>query len=797
MKRYILLLATLCLTVVAQAQTSKTLSGCIVDENGNAIESAVVSWLALPDSTLIVNGISDVTGHFSLVAPKALPDSTVLVLSCIGYARKVVPIEGNNGGEQRIVLAEISHHLEGVTVTAKSTMKGLPGGYAFTPGGTDLLLPDGNELLKNVPMLSGQFGSYTLLGKKDAKVYINGRDPYMDASMIHDLLSAVKPSDIERVELIFNPGSKQSASDDSGIVNIILKRRPDFGFNGSVYLMGIEKNNRIITNDYLNLNYSHGKFRFLTSLGLELTNRYGKYESEYNYFDTNTTSSNLMVSKVRTWAPSVGLLASYELTQKSTIGARVNEKMKVSKNSDFTQSKTVDATSAITEITSDRICRTPFGTETNATLFYYYRTDKRGGGLDVSLNYSNSQSPTRDTMTYVGAEQIAGAYVPFLQNTESTINAWQADAKYQHNFSDGSSLSFGAQWNFSRTDRDYLRAEKTNGVFVRDDGQSNRFVYDETVSAVFVSYEREWNKMLDTSVGLRGEHTHVKGDLRTTGEVFKNNYFRLMPNASMNLNMAEGKHIVGLDYSTRLFRPFYSILNPFKVWISSNTYKMGNPDLLADYTHDLQLRYTLLGKYTLMVDGSWSPHLFADFTTSDGQNNTVISYRTFGRSQLYGMRLSGRQSFLKGRLRMSAEFGAHYFDYKGTLQEVQNSNHGWQFSCEESVSGYLDRNFTSGVSVAHSWSGRHTEPARVDDPQHYLSFSAWKVFKWNGQLQLQFSTVLPSECGKSFDMTGYHYVSRMRNSQSMVSIAYYQTFGKSRVKNARAHAGNSFSNRMK
>ncbi len=209
------------------------------------------------------------------------------------------------------------------------------------------------------------------------------------------------------------------------------------------------------------------------------------------------------------------------------------------------------------------------------------------------------------------------------------------------------------------------------------------------------------------------------------------------------------------------------------------------------------VRYTLLGKYTLMVDGSWSPHLFADFTTSDGQNNTVISYRTFGRSQLYGMRLSGRQSFLKGRLRLSAEFGAHYFDYKGSLQDVQNSNHGWQFSCEESVSGYLDRNFTSGVSVAHSWSGRHTEPARVDDPQHYLSFSAWKVFKWNGQLQLQFSTVLPSECGKSFDMTGYHYVSRMRNSQSMVSIAYYQTFGKSRVKNARGHAGNSFSNRMK
>lgn len=796
MRRYLFLLVTLYLTVLVQAQTIKSLSGTIVDESGTAIESAVISWLSLPDSTLIVNGISDATGHFSVSSPKSISDNSVLVLSCIGYARSVMPIDKGRVGELHIVLKEISHHLEGVTVTAKSTLKGVPGGYAFSPGGADLLLPDGNELLKNVPMLSGDFGSFYLLGKKDAKVYINGRDPYMDASMIHDLLSAVKPSDIERVELIFNPGSRQSASDDRGIVNIVLKHRPDFGFNGSVYVMGVEKDGRIINDDYLNLNYSHGRFRMATSIGSELTNRYGKYETEYNYFDTNTTATNMMVSRIKKWTPTIGLLASYDLSQKSTIGASVNEKMTVSKNTDFTQSKTTGASGAISEITSDRICRTPFGTKTDVTLFYYLNTDNRGGGLDVSLNYSNSQSPTRDTMSYVGVEQMADAYVPFLQNTESTINAWQADAQYKQNFSDGSDLSFGAQWNFSRTDRDFLRAEKTNGIFVRDDGQSNRFVYDETVSAMFVSYNRKWNKVFNMSVGLRGEHTHIKGDLRTTGETFKNNYFRLLPNASLNFNMADGKHIVGLDYSTRLFRPFYNILNPFKVWTSSNTYTVGNPDLLADYTHNLDLRYTLLGKYTLMMSGSWSPHLFADFTTSDGQNNTVISYQTFGRSQNYQMMLSGRHSLLGGRLRLSAEVGVRYHDYKGTLQNVQSSSHGWQFSSEESVSGYLDKQYTSGVTLRHSWTGRHVEPARVDEPRHSLSFSAWKMFKWNGQLQLQVSTILPSDGTKSFDMTGYHYVSRMRNSQTMVSIAYYQTFGKMRVKDARSHAGNSYSNRM-
>ena len=376
------------------------------------------------------------------------------------------------------------------------------------------------------------------------------------------------------------------------------------------------------------------------------------------------------------------------------------------------------------------------------------------------------------------------------------INAWQADVQYKKNFKNASSLSFGARWNSTRTDKDLLHADLSNGNYVRDDGQSNRFIYDEMVSALFVSYNRVWNKVISSSIGLRGEHTHIQGDLHTTNEVFRNNYFNVLPNASLGITLAEGKHMLGLDYSSRLFRPFYQFLNPFKIWTSATTYRMGNPDLEATYTHALDFRYILLGKYALALSGMWSPKSFADFTTSDGQNNTVVSYRTFGRQRYFEAKLAGQQSFLRGHLRASANVGAGYHNYKINVQNVESIKHGWQFTVNGSVNAYLGKLYKSGLTAYYLWQGRHTEAARVDNAGHYLSVSAWTIFKWSGQLSLSYSVNIPGDHTYTFDLPNYRYISHSQSGASVISVTYVQTFGKKKVKDAKGHLGNTFSGRM-
>lgn len=179
--------------------------GRVTDGGGKPIEGVVASWLSLSDSTLIANAVTDSTGVFVLEADKSALDNTAVVASCIGYERQSVALGGGNE-DILIKLKETSHQLNGVTVTAKSSVKGVPGGFAFTPGGAEMLLQNGLELLKVTPMLDVQ-GDVQILGKGAANVYINGHDPHMPVGMVLEMLRTVPPKNIQRIEIMYNAGA--------------------------------------------------------------------------------------------------------------------------------------------------------------------------------------------------------------------------------------------------------------------------------------------------------------------------------------------------------------------------------------------------------------------------------------------------------------------------------------------------------------------------------------------------------------------------------------------------------------
>lgn len=241
MKNYFfILLAAFLMISTSSLADNKSVKGRVTGMDGEPIEGVVTSWL-LSDSTLIANAVTDSTGVFVLAANIGMPDSTMIVASCIGYEKQKVVL-GKADENIIIRLKETSHHLKGVTVTGKSTVKGMPGGFAFTPGGAEMLLQNGLELLKVTPMLDVQNG-VNIFGKGGAKVYINGRDPHISANMVLEMLRLVPPKDIKRVEILYNPGSSLRASDQSGIVNIVMKR-PDYGWMGQACVDATYQNER-------------------------------------------------------------------------------------------------------------------------------------------------------------------------------------------------------------------------------------------------------------------------------------------------------------------------------------------------------------------------------------------------------------------------------------------------------------------------------------------------------------------------------------------------------------------------
>ena len=89
-----------------------------------------------------------------------------------------------------------------------------------------------SDVLNNLPSIAvDPEGQVSLRGSENVVIWINGK-PSSLTSRDPDALRKLQGNLIERVEVITNPSSRYDAAGDAGIINIILKKDVDTGFNG-------------------------------------------------------------------------------------------------------------------------------------------------------------------------------------------------------------------------------------------------------------------------------------------------------------------------------------------------------------------------------------------------------------------------------------------------------------------------------------------------------------------------------------------------------------------------------------
>lgn len=89
------------------------------------------------------------------------------------------------------------------------------------------------DVLGKVPAVSvAPSGAVTLLGADNVTIQINGQP--VPGDNLEQVLRGITGAEVERIEVITNPGAQYSAAASGGIINIITRRRIDTGFSGSV-----------------------------------------------------------------------------------------------------------------------------------------------------------------------------------------------------------------------------------------------------------------------------------------------------------------------------------------------------------------------------------------------------------------------------------------------------------------------------------------------------------------------------------------------------------------------------------
>jgi ferric enterobactin receptor len=137
--------------------------------------------------------------------------------------------------------------------------------------GKDLANKGGNaaDLLDNVPSVTVDLeGNVNLRGSGNVRILVNGKPSGLVGFSNSNGLRQIPATLIDRIEVITNPSARYEAEGMAGIINIILKKEEQRGFNGSVEgTVGYPDNYGVSAN----VNYRTDRLNFFGTYGLVLS----------------------------------------------------------------------------------------------------------------------------------------------------------------------------------------------------------------------------------------------------------------------------------------------------------------------------------------------------------------------------------------------------------------------------------------------------------------------------------------------------------------------------------------------
>src|SRR5262249_20867895 len=102
-----------------------------------------------------------------------------------------------------------------------------------TKGGTAL------DVLRNVPSVDVDIDSnISLRGNTGVVIQINGRPSALKGSQLGNFLDQLPADAIDHIEVVPNPSAREAADGVAGIINIVLRAKPDAGTSGSATVGG-------------------------------------------------------------------------------------------------------------------------------------------------------------------------------------------------------------------------------------------------------------------------------------------------------------------------------------------------------------------------------------------------------------------------------------------------------------------------------------------------------------------------------------------------------------------------------
>lgn len=563
---------------------AQSITGKIVDEQGNAIQFANVAMLQSKDSVFVKGVVSDENGSFILNTPH---QNGIVKVTCIGYGTVFLNVTDDNLGV--IVLKEESMTLGDVIVKSSLPKSKLKNGAVITTVAGSILEKTGNiyNLLDRIPNVTTQNGKINIFGIGEPVIYINGKKVRDNTE-----LDRLNPDEISTVEVKQNPGA-QYASNVKAVIRINTKKRTKDGFGFETRTFGKnDENSRIGGYEQLNINYQKKGLETFTVLKIKDAESSIKQDLVQNtYVDNVWHQRNDIKGSIRNRQLYCGLGVNYQISNNSFIGASFNFNRMFNK-AVSNIATTIYKDYAFTEESASDIAKPGNMSLASSNVYYMGKI----GIVDINFNtdwlwdkdFSKVNTLER-YQEYGGDWQDKAVHTKtntknelFASKLTLTLPFWKGQ------------LSFGGE--YSNTNRNSSYDVQPMGLL---DKQDNRI--KEGMASVFCDYTRKFGQ-LRVLAGIRYENTDFNyyEEGKRIPEQSKR-YGNLLP--SLSLSLPVGKTQMQLSYGATIKRPSYYDMRSGIGYDNRYTYESGNPFLVSEISRNIN--YMVSYKW-LMAEGIYT-----------------------------------------------------------------------------------------------------------------------------------------------------------------------------------------------
>ncbi|MDN5291066.1 MAG: iron complex outerrane recepter protein [Anaerophaga sp.] len=738
------------------------ITGKVVDAQENIpMEFATVS-IFTRDSSLVDGGITNSEGKFSF---ELKPGNYYIEIQFVAYQKETinnVTIENRRSEVDlgTIRLEPSTNNLNEVTVRGEKSEMVIGVDRKIFNVGKDLTNTgnSASEILDNIPTVAVDAeGNVSLRGSGGVRMLINGKPSGLVNSGSADALRALPGNMIERVEVITNPSARYEAEGMVGIINIVLKKDERRGVNGSFegsvayperYQFGA------------NVNFRRENINYFFNYGIRYGEREGEgFSNQYFPEATNPFHTSLDRDRNRTgWSNNLRGGADFFINNTTTLTAAGMLDYDRDKNhSDVIYNDYYDNNGQHGELYKktgryDFEKATEWDVEFSLNLEKIFDPDNKEHKLNAFAQYilddETEDSEIEEEVLFTGPGIDPDDIIYQTVSNKEKEENYLIQADYVYPFGNDGKFEGGMRGEFRSITNPYEVQNLNESGEWESDTLTNDFSYDEKVAAVYLQGSNKWG-LISLQLGLRGEYTGIKTQLKQTDEENERSYFDLFPTIHITYHLND-YNSWQISYSRRINRPHFWHLKPFVGLSDSRNIRKGNPDLEPEYTDAYESGYVYTpGK------ASYYAGIYYRYTTGveeqinfvDDNDITISEPRNLAERHAYGAEtnvsvepfkwwnLSGNVNFY--RMKTNGTFVPE----EGEVQDLSSDTWSWDTRINSRMKWENDLSF----QTTFFYRGEQKTTQGIRKPFYMMHMSLSKdILKGNGTITLNVRDVLNS-----------------------------------------------------